>query len=136
MSALGELLQKHNTSALDRAVISFSIDDQGDGEDGEDAAAELLAIRAELTDWRDTYDITMPCGHKNRYLLHERCLMCEMDDAKERAKLAEANWHKNEVRLNKLRLVTDALAEIVKHDNNNSLSNALLAEYEKLKGSA
>ena len=82
MSALGELLQKHNTSALDRAVISFSIDDQGDGEDGEDAAAELLAIRAELTDWRDTYDITMPCGHKNRYLLHERCLMCEMEKLK------------------------------------------------------
>ena len=95
MSALGELLQKHNTSALDRAVISFSIDYQGDGEDGEDAAAELLAIRAELTDWRDTYDITMPCGHKNRYLLTNgrgeivkdnngdaRCLMCEMEKLK------------------------------------------------------
>lgn len=88
MSALGEILQKRNTSALDRAVISFSIDYQGDGEDGEDAAAELLALRAEL-------DITMPCGHKNRYLLTNgrgeivkdnngdaRCLMCEMEKLK------------------------------------------------------
>lgn len=57
--------------------------------------AELTDKDKQITDWRDTYDITMPCGHKNRYLLTNgrgeivkdnngdaRCLMCEMEKLK------------------------------------------------------
>ena len=88
--------------------------------DAESAAAELLSLRSDLADakagagaaekgwhanearggklesqlawWLETYDITMPCGHKNRYLLTDGrgelikegngdcvCVMCQLE---------------------------------------------------------
>jgi len=67
-------------------------------------------------------------------------LRSDFEGAKARAKQAEENWHKNEARLGKLRIVADALAEIVEYDTGDarhglqSLAKARLAEYEKLKG--
>ena len=33
--------------------------------------------------WLENYDITMPCGHKNRYLLDCVCVMCRLENAAE-----------------------------------------------------
>ena len=96
MSALDELkeIKKSHRIDLDWAVIDY---------DTERAAAELLALRErvaeqdkQLTWWLETYDITMPCGHKNRYLLTDGrgelvkdnrgdcvCVMCQLEVADE-----------------------------------------------------
>ncbi len=49
----------------------------------EDIVSQMLKERDDrLQWWLETYDITMPCGHKNRYLAKdtdgsEFCIMCE-----------------------------------------------------------
>lgn len=57
------------------------------------AAEELAKLRADNDELQQRYDITMPCGHKNRYLLvkpngdlqfdangYVICLMCYCGD--------------------------------------------------------
>lgn len=68
---------------------------------GELATADLTALRSDLETakaqvkwWLENYDITMPCGHKNRYLLTDGrgdivrgvngdCVMCRLENAAE-----------------------------------------------------
>ena len=58
--------------------------------------ARIGKLESQLSWWLETYDITMPCGHKNRYLLTDGrgdivgdvngncvCVMCRLENAAE-----------------------------------------------------
>lgn len=105
MSALDELKKKDGYTALEWAVVELSNQDSVLGlncknwyeeaaADLADKDAELLALRERVAWWLENYDITMPCGHKNRYLLTDGrgelekgfrgdcvCVICQLEKA-------------------------------------------------------
>lgn len=84
MSALDDLLKVVHDESFSQDMYDL----------GESAAAELLALRERVMWWLENYDITMPCGHKNRYLLTDGrgelekdfrgncvCVICQLEKA-------------------------------------------------------
>ena len=118
MSALDDLRNKNFNTQLELCVLYWgdpvSASDENI-EQAEFAAADLAALNArvktaeenwhknearvaklesQLAWWLETYDITMPCGHKNRYLLTNGrgeleknfrgdcvCVICQLEKA-------------------------------------------------------
>lgn len=102
MSALDDLRNKNFNTQLELCVLYWgdpvSASDENI-EQAEFAADELAALNARVEEletsnreWLESYDITMPCGHKNRYLLTNGrgelvkesngdcvCVMCQLE---------------------------------------------------------
>jgi len=100
MSALDELMNKDfsELTAIEK-VITFTSTYKSGLDVSEQAAADLAALNARVEEletsnreWLESYDITMPCGHKNRYLLTNGrgelvreengdcvCVMCQLE---------------------------------------------------------
>ena len=75
---------------------SVKTDDMGQEEIAEYVVEAVTALRERVAWWLENYDITMPCGHKNRYLLTNGrgelekdfrgdcvCVMCQLEVADE-----------------------------------------------------
>ena len=106
MSALDDLRNKKVNTQVELCILYWGDPVSASDENIEEAEraaaeladkdAELLALRERVAWWLDNYDITMPCGHKNRYLLTDGrgelvkdnrgdcvCVMCQLEVADE-----------------------------------------------------